>query len=196
MLLNYITTFEGTARDIREIKAARGESFQLTATITNMGQNVNLNDYLVYALYQPSSDVGVSNTYRSLQADTDEEGRAVITWTEEAELQSCNYRIWLQTIKDNQISYPAVWELHLIGSPGADPNVTPPIQPGGKGTDIVYSQVLAPEFNSETEYSVGQLVSYQGWLYVVANNHLGEWNEEDFTKTTIAELVNSINNKV
>lgn len=64
---------------------------------------------------------------------------------------------------------------------------------------------IAPFFNSETAYTAGDLVYYNGLSYRCTNDHEGEWDADDFAATTIAnELdtlksglinVNSINNE-
>lgn len=45
---------------------------------------------------------------------------------------------------------------------------------------------IAPTFNAEDEYSVGNLVYYNGLTYRCVNAHTGEWDADDFIPTTIA----------
>lgn len=50
---------------------------------------------------------------------------------------------------------------------------------------------IAPTFSAEDEYSVGDLVYYNGLSYRCVNAHTGEWDANDFIPTTIAiELAN------
>lgn len=45
---------------------------------------------------------------------------------------------------------------------------------------------IAPFFNAETAYEVGDLVYYNGLSYRCTNDHEGEWDADDFAATTIA----------
>lgn len=45
---------------------------------------------------------------------------------------------------------------------------------------------IAPFFNSETAYEVGDLVYYNGLSYRCTNAHEGEWDADDFAATTVA----------
>lgn len=45
---------------------------------------------------------------------------------------------------------------------------------------------IAPFFNPETAYEVGDLVYYNGLSYRCTNAHEGEWDADDFAATTIA----------
>ena len=45
---------------------------------------------------------------------------------------------------------------------------------------------IAPAFNPETSYEVGDLVYYNGLSYKCVNSHQGEWDADDFVGTTIA----------
>lgn len=59
---------------------------------------------------------------------------------------------------------------------------------------------IAPAFNAETTYEVGDLVYYNGLSYRCTNEHTGEWDADDFTGTTIenelASLKSGLTNKV
>ena len=49
---------------------------------------------------------------------------------------------------------------------------------------------IAPTFNDEDEYSVGDIIYYNGLTYRCVNAHTGEWDADDFIPTTIAlELI-------
>lgn len=49
---------------------------------------------------------------------------------------------------------------------------------------------IAPTFSAETEYSIGDIVYYNGLTYRCTNAHVGEWDADDFAATTIEnELV-------
>ena len=45
---------------------------------------------------------------------------------------------------------------------------------------------IAPFFNSEIAYDIGDLVYYNGLIYRCTNAHEGEWDADDFAATTIA----------
>ena len=51
---------------------------------------------------------------------------------------------------------------------------------------------IAPFFNSETSYDVGDLVYYNGLSYRCTNAHEGEWDADDFAPTTIANELSSL----
>mgnify|MGYP002525710217 CR=1 FL=1 len=45
---------------------------------------------------------------------------------------------------------------------------------------------IAPFFDPETAYEVGELVYYNGLSYRCTNDHEGDWDADDFASTTIA----------
>lgn len=45
---------------------------------------------------------------------------------------------------------------------------------------------IAPFFNAEASYSVGDLVYYNGLTYRCTNDHEGEWDADDFAATTVS----------
>ena len=51
---------------------------------------------------------------------------------------------------------------------------------------------IAPAFNAETTYEVGDLVYYNGLSYRCTNEHTGEWDADDFTGTTIENELASL----
>ena len=51
---------------------------------------------------------------------------------------------------------------------------------------------IAPFFNSETSYDIGDLVYYNGLTYRCINAHEGEWDADDFTGTTIANELDTL----
>lgn len=51
---------------------------------------------------------------------------------------------------------------------------------------------IAPFFNPETAYEVGDLVYYNGLSYRCTNAHEGEWDADDFAATTIANELSSL----
>lgn len=51
---------------------------------------------------------------------------------------------------------------------------------------------IAPFFNSETSYDVGDLVYYNGLTYRCTNAHEGEWDADDFAGTTIANELDTL----
>lgn len=51
---------------------------------------------------------------------------------------------------------------------------------------------IAPFFNSETSYDVGDLVYYNGLSYRCTNSHEGAWDAHDFAPTTIANELSSL----
>lgn len=56
--------------------------------------------------------------------------------------------------------------------------------------DINVSKASAPEFNPESAYEAGSLVIHNNILYKNANPvSAGDWNENDWTATTIADAV-------
>ena len=56
---------------------------------------------------------------------------------------------------------------------------------------------IAPAFSAETNYSVGDLVYYNGALYECITEHTaGAWDLEDFNETTIDEQLNAINSNL
>ena len=55
---------------------------------------------------------------------------------------------------------------------------------------------LAGAFNSETAYTAGDLVIYNGIVYRCTNDHTGAWDADDFSATTIAAELNSINSNL
>jgi hypothetical protein len=55
---------------------------------------------------------------------------------------------------------------------------------------------LAGAFNSETAYTAGDLVIYNGIVYRCTNDHTGAWDADDFSATTISAELNSINSNL
>ena len=55
---------------------------------------------------------------------------------------------------------------------------------------------LAGAFNTETAYTAGDLVIYNGIVYRCTNDHTGAWDADDFSATTIAAELNSINSNL
>ena len=56
---------------------------------------------------------------------------------------------------------------------------------------------IAPAFSAETNYSVGDLVYYDGALYECTTEHTaGAWNSEHFTDTAIDDQLNAINSNL
>lgn len=51
---------------------------------------------------------------------------------------------------------------------------------------------IAPFFNAEVSYSVGDLVYYNGLTYRCTNDHEGEWDADDFAATTISNELDSL----
>lgn len=51
---------------------------------------------------------------------------------------------------------------------------------------------IAPFFNAESSYDVGDLVYYNGLTYRCTNAHEGEWDADDFAGTTIANELDSL----
>lgn len=51
---------------------------------------------------------------------------------------------------------------------------------------------IAPFFNSETSYDIGDLVYYNGLTYRCTNAHEGEWDADDFVGTTIANELDTL----
>lgn len=51
---------------------------------------------------------------------------------------------------------------------------------------------IAPFFNSETAYEIGDLVYYNGLTYRCTNAHEGEWDSDDFVGTTIANELDTL----
>jgi len=55
---------------------------------------------------------------------------------------------------------------------------------------------LAPAFDETVSYNVDTIVTYNDELYICTAEHsAGEWNSENFTKTTVSELLSNINEK-
>lgn len=52
---------------------------------------------------------------------------------------------------------------------------------------------IAPFFNEETAYEVGDLVYYNGLSYRCTTAHEGEWDADDFAATTIANELANLN---
>ncbi len=64
---------------------------------------------------------------------------------------------------------------------------------GNLNTTKANQITIAPFFSAETEYSVDDLVYYNGLLYSCIFDHLGEWDASDFTPTTVArELASQV----
>lgn len=55
---------------------------------------------------------------------------------------------------------------------------------------------LATPFNSETSYTAGDLVIYNGIIYRCTNDHTGDWDADDFSATTIGAELNAINSNI
>ena len=51
---------------------------------------------------------------------------------------------------------------------------------------------IAPFFNAETPYNVGDIVYYNGLSYRCTNAHEGAWDADDFAATTISNELNSL----
>lgn len=54
---------------------------------------------------------------------------------------------------------------------------------------------IAPFFNPEASYEVGDLVYYNGLSYRCTNDHEGAWDADDFAATTIAGELSRLNSK-
>lgn len=52
---------------------------------------------------------------------------------------------------------------------------------------------IAPPFDSTASYVAGDLVEYQGIIYRCTNDHSGDWDADDFSATTIAAEIGSLN---
>lgn len=56
---------------------------------------------------------------------------------------------------------------------------------------------IAPTFSADSNYSVGDLVYYEGTLYECTTAHEATaWDAEDFTAATIAGEINGLNSKI
>ena len=55
---------------------------------------------------------------------------------------------------------------------------------------------IAPFFNPEASYEVGDLVYYNGLSYRCTNDHEGAWDADDFAATTIAGELSRLNSKL
>ena len=56
---------------------------------------------------------------------------------------------------------------------------------------------IAPTFSADSNYSVGDLVYYEGTLYECTTAHeAAAWDAEDFTAATIAGEINGLNSKI
>lgn len=51
---------------------------------------------------------------------------------------------------------------------------------------------IAPFFNAETAYTVGDLVYYNGLTYRCTNDHEGAWDADDFAATTISNELDTL----
>ena len=51
---------------------------------------------------------------------------------------------------------------------------------------------IAPFFDPETAYEVGDLVYYNGLSYRCTNDHEGEWDADDFAATTVFNELSSL----
>lgn len=51
---------------------------------------------------------------------------------------------------------------------------------------------IAPFFDPEASYEVGDLVYYNGLTYRCTNDHEGEWDADDFAATTISNELDSL----
>lgn len=56
-----------------------------------------------------------------------------------------------------------------------------------EATGRAKSESIAPIFDEETAYSVGDRVMYEDQLYKCVTVHTGEWNADDFEATNVAE---------
>lgn len=56
--------------------------------------------------------------------------------------------------------------------------------------------VIAPAFSAETAYAVGDIVAYEGATYRCTTAHTGEWDETDFTATTISGEIETLSGDV
>lgn len=57
---------------------------------------------------------------------------------------------------------------------------------GNLNTTKANQITIAPTFNAEDEYAVGNIIYYNGLTYRCVNAHTGEWDANDFIPTTIA----------
>ena len=55
---------------------------------------------------------------------------------------------------------------------------------------------IAPFFNPEASYEVGDLVYYNGLSYRCTNDHEGAWDADDFAATTIAGELSRLNSNI
>lgn len=55
---------------------------------------------------------------------------------------------------------------------------------------------IAGAFSAETSYTAGDLVNYNGTIYICTNDHTGEWDADDFSATTIGAELNAINSNL
>ena len=61
---------------------------------------------------------------------------------------------------------------------------SPPEGGGGGGGDFDYS-MLAPAFDPDNTYAVGDLVLYQDKVYEFTSPHTGMWDAADVTRTSL-----------
>ena len=61
----------------------------------------------------------------------------------------------------------------------------------GSGTFAEFANIdtIAPPFDSTKTYNIGNVVNYQGSVYVFTASHTGAWSSGDVTKTTISDAI-------
>lgn len=56
--------------------------------------------------------------------------------------------------------------------------------------------VVAPDFNANSTYNIGERVIYDGVLYQFIAQHTGAWNSSDVTRTSLDNILNTDENKI
>ena len=59
----------------------------------------------------------------------------------------------------------------------------------GSAMELANINTIAPPFDSSKTYNVGNVVNYQGSVYVFTATHSGAWSSGDVTKTTVSDAV-------
>lgn len=114
MITTFTSNFETTLNLAQKIAVAHGETFELLAYLFDNGISVDLTGYDLQLLYQ---DVCNLSAYYTIDGTVDETGAAKIVWTAANDVGAKAYRFHLKATKDEEVSYPARWEVGMYPTP-------------------------------------------------------------------------------
>lgn len=173
------TIFETTEIKPQPVKIFQGESVQLVAGLANQGFPISgFNGYTAKCYYQTMDLIGTANYYivpsEKITIDGD---KIEICFDGSLQTSSDYYRTFLRLEKDDDVSYPAVWDIVTLPSPGFIPSeLDLPV----KVLDFDAISVLNPPWESSeiVDQLSADLVRHASDLSIhVSETDKAKWND-------------------